>query len=135
MSTGATAAFGTLMKKGSTAIVEVTNIESPEISLGVEDATNMDSPSAWKEKILTLFEASDPVITINWKPAAATHIAILADFAAKTFATYNIVFTSAVAYTMSFSAAVQRFKPLGMTPAGKMSAQVTFVITGPVTFA
>ena len=131
MSTSAIAAFGTLNKKVSTTIAEVTSLSTPECSVTMEDAMSHDSASAWEEFIPTVLSGGTVELTVNWIPADATHKALISDCTGKTSAVYNIIYPDAGECTQTFTAYVERVRP-GADVKGKLQLTATLRITGPV---
>jgi predicted secreted protein len=132
------AAYGTLFKRGATAIVYVTNIGGPGLSLDVEDVTSHDSPGAWEESVATILRSGEVSLDIEYDPNAATHKnaagGLIADMVARTAQTYNLVFPSVSAVTWTFSAFVIGFEP-GAPHDGALTAAVKVKPTGELTLA
>src|SRR5919108_2636426 len=79
MATQAIPGYGTLLKMGDggapetfSTVVEVTEINLPDITLRTEDATSHDS-GGWEEVIGTLLSGGEISGKINWRPTNATH--------------------------------------------------------------
>jgi len=100
--TRAKGGFGTRLYKddGSgtfpTIVAEIKDIQGPEWSLLMEDATNQDSPNGWAEKVPTgLKEAGDVTFQMNFLDADASQLGLRADLKAATVRNYRIVFPGA----------------------------------------
>lgn len=132
------AAYGTLFKRGSTNIVNVTNISGPGLALDVEDVTSHDSTNAWEESVATILRSGEVGLDIEYDPNAATHKnaagGLLADMVARTAQTYNLVFPANPTVTWTFSALVTGFEP-GAPVDGALTAAVKLKPTGEVTLA
>ena len=132
------AAFGTLLKRGTTTVVAVTSISGPGLSLDTEDVTTHDSTAAWEEVVGTILRSGEVTFDIVYDPAAATHSAtaggLIADMVARTAQTYSLTFPDAAATVWSFSAFVTGFEP-DMPVTGGLTASVTMKITGQPTLA
>jgi hypothetical protein len=138
MTTGATAALGTLFKIGDgatpetfTTVAEVTDLTPPKISSKKEDATSQDS--TWEESIPVMLSGGQISLTVNWIPSGATHnetTGLLSWLLNKTKRNCKVVLPS-TEKTFAFLAWVSSFE--GGTPvSGKKSAKFTLEISGPV---
>jgi predicted secreted protein len=132
------AGYGTVLSRGATPIVAITNISGPGLSLDVEDVTSHDSTGAWEEVVATILRSGEVTLDIVYDPAAATHSAtaggLIADMVARTAQTYTITFTDTASTEWSFSAFVVGFEP-DMPADGALTASVTMKITGQPTLA
>ena len=132
------AAFGTLLKRGSTSIVQIQSISGPGLSLDTEDVTTHDSTGAWEEVVATILRSGEVSLDIVYDPNTATHKnaagGLLADMVARTAQTYNLVFPSTAAVTWTFSAFVTGFEP-SAAHNGALTAAVKMKITGQPTLA
>jgi predicted secreted protein len=131
-------AFGTLFKRSSTTVAQVTNISGPGLSLDTTDVTTHDSASGWEEVVGTILRSGEVSLDLEYDPNGATHKnasgGLLADLIAKTPQTYSIVFPTSPAVTWSFSALVTGFEP--SAPAdGALTAAVKLKLTGAPTLA
>ena len=127
------AAFGTLIKRGSTTIVQVATISGPSLSLDVEDVTSHDSPGGWEEDVATILRSGQCTLGILYDPNDATHKyaagGLLYDMVSRTANTYTLVFSSVPTVTWTFSALVTGFNP-SAPAAGALTATVTLKLTG-----
>jgi len=132
------AGFGTVLSRGATPIVGITNISGPGLSLDTEDVTTHDSTGAWEEVVATILRSGEVSIDIVYDTAAATHSAtaggLIADIVARTAQTYSITFSDTGTTEWSFSAFVTGFEP-GMPHDGALTASVTMKISGQPTLA
>ena len=132
------AAYGSLLKRGATTVVAVTNISGPGLSLDTEDVTSHDSTGAWEEVVATILRSGEFTADIVYDPAAATHKnaagGLVADLVARTAQTYTITFSDTAATVWSFSAFVTGFEPSAPVD-GALTASVTFKPTGQPTLA
>jgi len=126
-------AFGTLLKRGSTTIAQVTNISGPGLSLDTEDVTSHDSTGAWEEHVATILRSGEISVEIVYDPNDATHKnssgGLLYDMTARAATTYSIVFPSSSTVTWTFSAFVTGFEASAPVD-GALTASVTLKITG-----
>jgi len=131
-------AFGTVLRRGATAIVQVQSIGGPALSLDTEDVTTHDSTGGWEEVVPTILRTGEISLDIVYDPAAATHSAtaggLIADMVARTAQTYTLVFPDAASTSWSFSAFVTGFEPT-MPHDGALTATVTMKPTGQPTLA
>lgn len=132
------AAFGSLLKRGATAVVAVTSISGPGLALDTEDVTTHDSTEAWEEVVGTILRSGEVSFDIVYDPAAATHKnaagGLIADLVSRTAQTYSITFSDTAATVWSFSAFVTGFEP-DMPHDGALTASVSMKITGKPTIA
>lgn len=133
MSTAAIAAYGCILKIGSTAIAEVTKITPPALKLDTADVTSHGSTAGWREFIGTLKDGGEVTIDINYVPTAATHknsagglIYLLSNATVQAF---SLLFSDSGATTWTFNALVTGFKA-NAPVANALTASVTFKVTG-----
>ncbi len=140
MPTGAIPGYGTLLKMGDggtpetfATVVEVTEVDPPEITLKTDDATSHDS-NGWEEFVGTLLSGGDVSAKINWQPTNGTHdetTGVLYAVLNRMKKNFKIVLPGTLK-TFAFAALVTKFKPT--TPVDKkMAAEITLKISGPVT--
>lgn len=128
-------AFGTVFTLGGSAVVQVTNIDGPELSLDTVDVTTHDSASGWEEVVGTILRSGEVSLDIVYDPAAATHVALWTDLVAKAPVACTLVYPDHPTHTTwSFNALVTKFKP-GMPVDGALTGTVTLKITGAPTLA
>lgn len=134
MATQARGGFGTKLYRDNgsgtfTAIAEIGDINGPELTQIMEDATNMDSPNGWGEKIAVgLREAGDVSFQMHLLQDDSTQNALLSDLGASTLSNFRIVLAGGTK-RWSFSGYVTKIGqsyPLK----GKMMNDVTIAITG-----
>lgn len=130
--------FGTLLKVGDgggtevfTTVAEVVDINPGDVSLETADATHMESPSAFRERVATLLDAGPVTARLNWIGGNATHVGLRTDQTAKTLRNFEIHDPSGT-YKWEFSAFITRIgdqTPMGdvirvdieLTPSGVKS--------------
>lgn len=126
-------AFGTILKRGATAIVQVREISGPGLSLDTEDVTAHDSTGGWEEVVGTILRSGEVTLEIVYDPAAATHKnaagGLIADLVGRASTTYSLVFPDAASTTWSFTAFVTGFEPSAPHD-GALTASVTLKLTG-----
>ena len=130
--TAAVTGYGVVFKKASTAIAEVTKVSGIGINRDTIEATNLSSPSEWREFIFGLMQGSDITIELSYIPQGATQKAIMTDIIAGTSATYNIILPDASS-TFSMTLLPYDFSVGDIEPGTKLSATAKFKVTGPVT--
>ena len=132
------AAFGCVLKRGATAIANVSNISGPGLSLDTEDVTSHDSTGGWEEVVGTILRSGEITLDIIYDPDNATHkyaaAGLLHDLVSRTAQTYNLYFSDSTPAPWQFSALVTGFNP-GMPVGGALTASVTMKITGAPTLA
>ena len=142
MPTSAIPAYGSLLKKGDggtpetfATVVEVTEFNTPELSLATEDATSHDS-GGWEESIGTLLSGGEISGKINWIPTSATHdetTGLLATILNRTKSNWKVVLPNSIK-TFAFAGMLTKFKgPLPVK--GKLEAEFTIKISGSVSLA
>lgn len=96
--TSARSGFGTLFQIGDgagpevfTTIAEVRDISGPAIRQMVEDATHMESPDGYAEKVPTIREAGDVTFQMHLVAGNATQDLLRADLNAGTKRNFRIV--------------------------------------------
>jgi len=131
MASSATKGAGALLKKGSTTIAEVTNIDGPGLTRDTFVTTYHGG--TWQEAVAGLPDGGEISIDLNWLPANTTQTVLHNDMTA-TAQTYNLLFTDAATTTWTFTALVTAFSPAAPVD-GKLSATATFKLTDAITFA
>lgn len=126
------AAFGSILKRGATAVAQVRSISGGSLSLDTVDVTTHDSAGGWREFVATLIDAGEVSVEIVFDPDNATHTSLRTDLVARTATTYSITFTDTTPAVWTFSAFVTAFEPSAAVD-GELSATVTLKITGAVT--
>ena len=124
------AAFGTLFKRGATAIAYVQNISGPGLTADTEDVTTHDSPGAWEEHVVTILRTGELSLDIVYDPTEATHDAttgLLAMKESRLPVGFSVVFPAPV--TWAFAAFVTGFEPSAPHD-GALTASVKLKITG-----
>ena len=134
--TGARSGFGALLKRGDgggtevfSTVAEVVNIGDVSSTLGTADATHMESPDRFMEKIPTLFEQQPVSVELNYLPGDTSQNLLRADHLAATLRNFQITIPGSVK-VVSFSAYVTKAGPafphdnkmtqtIELTPSGK----------------
>lgn len=139
----ALAAFGTLLKLGTTnttaatftTIAEVGDIDGPSDEVETIDVTNHSSSGARKEFVAGLIDGGEVSFQINWIPDDPTHdqtTGLEAVKNAREMRRYQIVFPDLT--TLTFSALVTQFARKAPV-ADKLSADITLKISGEPTWS
>jgi predicted secreted protein len=130
--------FGTLLKRSSVTIAQVSNLSGPGLALDTEDVTSHDSSGGWEEVVGTILRSGEVSLDIVYDPNHATHKyasgGLLSDLASRTAQSFSIVFPSSPAVTWSFSALVTGFEVAAPVD-GALTASVKIKITGAPTLA
>ena len=90
MASTAKAAFGTKLKKGTTAIAELTSIGAVGVTREMIDATSHDSADGYKEYIPGLIDTAELPIEGILNKGDAGQTALLTDLEAGTLGNYTI---------------------------------------------
>jgi hypothetical protein len=116
-------------------IVEVTELNLPEITLSTEDATSHDS-NGWMEVIGTLLDGGEISGKINWRPTHATHdetTGVLSAIMNRSKKNWQMVLPTSLK-AFAFAGLLTKFK--GLAPVdGKLEAEFTIKTSGAVTIA
>lgn len=135
--TKARGGFGTIIQRGGgetpteifTPISEVLDIDGPEQKLMTEDATNMESPNGWVEKIsLGVKEAGNVTFQMHFLPDDTTHALLRSDLNLGTKRNFRIVVAGATK-RWEFAGFVETIGASHPVK-GKMVRPVSIVITG-----
>ena len=136
MPTGALPGYGTILKKGSTPIAEVTSITGIGVNREVVDVTNLSSTDGWKEFIPTLLEFTEITLNINFIPSNSTQsftAGLGKDLVDGTLDSFTLSFPDA-STNWSFSAYVTKFAVTAAV-AGALTATITLKPSGKPTLA
>jgi predicted secreted protein len=128
-------AMGTTLKKGATAIAELTSIAGLELSADTIEVTAMDSPNGYRQFVGGLRDSGEVSISGNFN--ATAHSQLLTDFDAGTSASYTIEFpdrltTSGTKWT--FTAIVTGYST-GAELEDLVSFEATLKVSGKPTLA
>ena len=129
----ATSAFGTILKKGATAIAEITGISGPGISRETITTTHMESTNGWQTYIGGLKDGGEVSVDVNFLPTNATQMAAIADLKDGSVDTYTIVWSDGSSTEWSFSALVTGIE-VNADMSDKLSGSITFKVSGEPTF-
>lgn len=140
MTTSAIPGYGTYLKMGDggtpevfTTLVEVRDIDLPEISLETDEATSHDS-NGWEEVIGTILSGGEPKFEINWIPSDPTHdetTGALSAILNRTKKNWQIVLPGSVK-TFAFAAYLTKFTPKAPVKE-KLAAEIELKVSGAVT--
>lgn len=126
--------LGTLLKRGSTAIPELTNVAINPARDSI-DVTNHDSTAPAKEFIAGLLDGGTVTFDGNFLPGTANQKLLTTDLLASSSTTqsWSIVWIDGPT-TWSFSAFVMSFQPTG-TVANKLTFSGSLKVTGIISIA
>lgn len=138
MTSTATIAFNTILKKGDGASpevftdygLEVTGVNGVGFSRTAIDATHMQSSNGYQEFIFGLKQNKPVTVEINWLPSGAGAIQTLMEGAQ---GNWRVQFPDNS--TVTFTAGISDFSLGNLTPDGKMSATIIFQPSGKPTWA
>ena len=108
--TEAKSAFGTTLKKGATAIAELTNIGGPALSADTIEATSHDAADGYREFLQGLRDGGEISIEGNFIPGNAGQVALVTDLNDGSLDEYTITLPVAMATTWVFDAIVTAFE-------------------------
>ncbi len=112
-----------------TAIAEVMDIQGPELTQIIEDATNQDSPNGWEEKIAVGVKAAgDVTFSLNLLQDDTTQNALRNDLETSTKRNFRIVIAGGTK-RISFSGFVSKVGQ-SYPVKGKQVSDVAISITG-----
>jgi predicted secreted protein len=134
MTSTAKAAFGTQLKKGTTAIAELTSIGAVGVTREMIDATSHDSDDGYKEYIPGLIDTSELPIEGILNKGDAGQTALLTDLEAGTLGTYTIEGPTGNAFKYDFSAYVTAYNAGPFNYDGKITFSATLKISGKVDY-
>lgn len=139
--TSARIGFGSLLKRGDggsptevfSTIAEVVSLSGIGSKLGTVDATHMESPDRFMEKIPGILESSEVSVELSFLPDDTSHGLLRADHLAATKRNFQITIPGS-AKVWSFAAFVSQFE-VSQPHDGKMSASLVLTPTGKKTLA
>lgn len=103
-------AMGTKLKKGTTAIAELTSIDGVSVSADTIETTALDTTGGYRTFVTSLKDAGE--ISLSGHFSYASHNSLLADFEAGTVSTYTIEFPdkgTTTGTTWTFSGVITAF--------------------------
>ena len=138
--TSARSGFGSLLKRGDgggpevfTTVAEVVNIGGISTRLNTADATHMESPDGWMEKIATLLEAAEVQLDMNFLPGDTTQSLLRSDQTNRTLRNFQVTVPGS-SKVFAFAAFVGEISP-AFPPDNKMAQSLTLTPSGPITFS
>ncbi|TXH19321.1 MAG: outer capsid protein Hoc [Hyphomicrobiaceae bacterium] len=136
--TEGTSGFGTLLKRGNgatvevfTTVAEVKSISGPGLSMETIDATHMESPNAFRELLPSFKNAGEVTLEMNFLPANANQQGLITDFQNRTKRNWKLVFPDTATTTWSFSGYITGFSPSAAVDS-ILTASATIAVTGDV---
>ena len=124
-------AHGTVLKKGSTAIAELTNINGLNLDSDEIDVTHLESPGGYEEIIQSIRRTGVVSIEGNFVPGDPGQAALMADYLAGTVAAYTIDFSGAgLGAEWNFDAYVKMAPSTEAETAGKIPFSAELRVTG-----
>lgn len=136
--TEGTSGFGTLLKRGNgatvevfTTVAEVKSISGPGLSMETIDATHMESPNAFRELLPSFKSAGEVTLEMNFLPANANQQGFVTDFQNRTKRNWKLVFPDTATTTWSFAGYITGFAPSAAVDS-ILTASATIAVTGDV---
>jgi hypothetical protein len=132
MATAAVSGYSTTFKLTSgTAMSEVTSISGVSINRDTIEATNLSSPTQWKEFIFGLKEGGEITVNCNYTNTAYQKL-VATEMIAGTVSSYTLTLPDATTYIFPL------MLPIGyevdtITPGEKLSLTMRFKPSGPIT--
>ena len=124
-------AHGTVLKKGATAIAELTNINGLNLDSDEIDVTHLESPGGYEEIIQSIRRTGVVSIEGNFVPGDPGQAALMADYLAGTVAAYTIDFSGAgLGAEWNFDAYVKMAPSTEAETAGKIPFSAELRVTG-----
>ena len=139
---GELSSFGTFLKIGDggsptetfATVVNVGDLDGPDMSLDTEDVTSHSSTDGWAEFVGTILSGGEVSFQVNYIPTEATHdmeTGLQADMIARTKRNFQLVYPDASGNGYEFAALVTGFKPKARVK-GVLRADVKLKISGVV---
>lgn len=139
--TEGTSGFGTLLKRGNgatvevfTTVAEVKSISGPGLSMETIDATHMESPNAFRELLPSFKSAGEVTLEMNFLPANSNQQGFVEDFQDRVKRNWKLVFPDTATTTWSFSGYITGFAPSAAVDS-ILTASATIAVTGDVTIS
>lgn len=136
-----TTGFGTLLKVGNgatvevfTTVAEVKSISGPNLSLEFAEATHMESPNGFREYLPTFKDSGDVTLECNFLPANTQHKQLTTDMVARTLRNFKLNWPNTGGTVWSFAAYISGFSP-SASVGDMLAASVTLRPTGAVTIS
>jgi predicted secreted protein len=82
---------GTMLQRAGVTVAELTKVQGSGSKADVIDVSNMDSPNAYREKIITLLDAGEITLDGNLVAGDATQAAVQADFDGRVLSAWTII--------------------------------------------
>jgi predicted secreted protein len=123
-------AMGTVLKKGTQAVANLTSIAGLEISRDTIEVTTLDSPNGYRQFVGGLLDAGE--LSISGYFDYAAHSPLLDDLEAGTATTYTIEFPGGAKWT--FTCVVTSFST-GAEMEDLVSFEASFKVSGKPTLA
>lgn len=134
MASTAKAAFGTTLKKSSTAIAELTSIGAVGVTREMIDISSHDSADAYKEYVPGLIDTAELPIEGILNKGDEGQTALLTDLEAGTLGTYTITGPTGNAFKYEFSAYVTAYNAGPFNYDGKITFSASLKISGKVVY-
>lgn len=123
----AVAAVGTQLKKGTTAIAQLTSIGGLDLSADTIDTTTLDATGGYRTFIMGFKDGGEVPISGFFDPAS--HEGLYADFESGTTSSYTIEFPAALGAKWTFSAVVTAYST-GAELEDAVSFEATLKVSG-----
>lgn len=124
--------LGTKLKKGTTAIAELTSINGLDLSADTIETTTLDTVEGYRTFMQGLKDAGEVSISGYFDPT--DHASLLTDFENGDSAIYTIEFPADVDYKWEFTAVVTAYST-GAELEDNISFEATFKVSGKPTLS
>lgn len=129
-------AYGTVLKIGGTAgtaVVNVTSVDGPNLSMETIDLTAHDSAGSYREIAPTFLDGGEVSMRLNFDPTAATHKnaagGLMYAHTQRALTNFALYYPVAGSPTYTFTAYVTEYAPAAPFD-GKLEASVKLKISG-----
>lgn len=113
---------------------EVISLKKSGSKMGTDDATNLNSPSNYKEFIATTKDGGTWAVEYNFVPGDAGQVALQAAYEAGTLLSFKITLPNSLG-AFTFNAIVEEHGNYTFAVDKKATDSLQLKISGPVTFA
>lgn len=116
---------------GYTAIAQVTSITPPAMAQGEVEVTHLGN--TWRQFIPTVLDGGEVTFTIEWDPAAASHVELLNSFTTQISPYWKVAFPDTGTADAQFVGFLKGFEFGEATVDSVMTANLTIRTTSAIT--
>lgn len=113
------------------AVAQVTAITPPPMEMGEVEVTSLGD--TWRQFIPTILNGGEPTFTVEWDPAAASHVELLGTFTTGGTRTFRIGFKDTGTAQCDFAAFIKAFQIQEVTVDNVAVANLTLRSTSAIT--